>query len=369
MNVLVFNSSMRVGGAESMSIALANALAARGVNTAFAAADGPLHASLEERVAWMSVMDPNRYPLHAARRLRRYIRAFRPHVIHSHGATCSVVASWATQGLDPRPVRVLTHHSRVFRRTPAVAGAWIMRRSADHFVAISRDKRRALEGSGIDATRITDIPNFVDVDGIAAVVDGTDRASERARLEVDPGAFVVLLAGRMIPGKGFDRFVRILARTARALDVAVVGIAAGDGPAAGEIRAMVDRGEAGDAIIRLPGFVSDVRPLLAVADAVLFPSSLEVLPMFLIETAAAGRAAVVSDIPGNRDVVVHGETGLRVGGDDDAFAEALAGLARDDALRERLARAARERARAQFDRGRVVDDVIALYRRLVPEPV
>ena len=49
MKILVFNSSLRVGGAESMSIELANALAGD-ADVWFAPAGGPLRDNIDERV-------------------------------------------------------------------------------------------------------------------------------------------------------------------------------------------------------------------------------------------------------------------------------------------------------------------------------
>ena len=50
VKVLVFFGSLRVGGAESMSVALANALVAEGLSVLFAAERGPLGKNLGARV-------------------------------------------------------------------------------------------------------------------------------------------------------------------------------------------------------------------------------------------------------------------------------------------------------------------------------
>ena len=66
-------------------------------------------------------------------------------------------------------------------------------------------------------------------------------------------------------------------------------------------------------------------------------------PRSLLEAMAAGCAPVVIDRDGPRDRVVHGESGFR-SNDDDEFIEYVVALARDDALRERISRAARKRS-------------------------
>jgi len=76
---------------------------------------------------------------------------------------------------------------------------------------------------------------------------------------------------------------------------------------------------------------------------------------------------VASDIRGNRQVIADGETGLLVPvRDAEAFADAIGQLVLDPDTRARMAAAARDRARAEFDQQRIIDrtlDAYALLRR------
>ena len=84
--------------------------------------------------------------------------------------------------------------------------------------------------------------------------------------------------------------------------------------------------------------------------------------MALLEAAACGRPLVATDVPGCREVVVHGETGLLVPPrDPGALAAAIATLARDPPLRRRMGAAARERVCRLFARQRIVDQTLALW--------
>lgn len=66
-----------------------------------------------------------------------------------------------------------------------------------------------------------------------------------------------------------------------------------------------------------------------------------------LEAAAAGKPVVASDIGGLRDIVADGETGLMVQPDDrDTLAAAMQRLIADPELRERLGKAASERAKS-----------------------
>src|SRR5215472_15607672 len=95
---------------------------------------------------------------------------------------------------------------------------------------------------------------------------------------------------------------------------------------------------------------------LARCHAVCMPSYMEGWPKSLVEAAACGRAAVTTDVPGCRDVVQDGETGLLVPPRDAAAtAAALRRLIEDQGLRHRLGSAARARAEREFSEERFVN--------------
>ena len=98
-----------------------------------------------------------------------------------------------------------------------------------------------------------------------------------------------------------------------------------------------------------------VARALAAADVVAVPSIVDTagnvdgLPNTVLEALASGRAVVASHVAGIPEVVEHDVTGLLVpAGNVDALAGALQRLAREPATRERLGRAARERAVARL---------------------
>jgi glycosyltransferase involved in cell wall biosynthesis len=115
------------------------------------------------------------------------------------------------------------------------------------------------------------------------------------------------------------------------------------------------------------GSRSDVPELLAAADLMAFPSGYgEGIPRVLLEAASMALPIVTTDAPGCREVVEPGVTGLRVPiHDPAALAAAVASLADDAALRERLGAAARARATECFDLGVITERTRQLYRELL----
>jgi starch synthase len=73
---------------------------------------------------------------------------------------------------------------------------------------------------------------------------------------------------------------------------------------------------------------------------------------------------VATDVPGHRDVVVHGETGLLVPPEDPvALAGAISSLLADPERRRRMGEAGRRRAQAEFMIQPMVERTAQVYRR------
>jgi glycosyltransferase involved in cell wall biosynthesis len=86
----------------------------------------------------------------------------------------------------------------------------------------------------------------------------------------------------------------------------------------------------------------------------------------LLEAMSAGLACVASDTPGNRAVIDPEVNGLVYDGDSaDQLAAQLDRLLSDSALRVRLGQAARETVVKNYSLDMVVDQYLALYRRLL----
>jgi glycosyltransferase involved in cell wall biosynthesis len=117
------------------------------------------------------------------------------------------------------------------------------------------------------------------------------------------------------------------------------------------------------------GYVEDVRTVWRRAAVAVFPSTYgEGVPKALLEAAACGRPIVAADMPGCREVVRPGVTGLVVPPHDPgALAAALAALARDPERRRAMGRAGRALVESEFGETRVAGETVALYQRLLRE--
>jgi glycosyltransferase involved in cell wall biosynthesis len=110
-------------------------------------------------------------------------------------------------------------------------------------------------------------------------------------------------------------------------------------------------------------WLEDVAPALLACDVLCLPTHREGFPNVVLEAAAAGRPTVTTTATGARDSVIDGVTGFLVPvGAPTGLAKALAELAADPALRERLGAAARVRAVEDFAPADVWRGLEAVYR-------
>jgi starch synthase len=212
-------------------------------------------------------------------------------------------------------------------------------RSLRQFPAIlvgpAEEAARLVGERGVDPTRVHHVANPVDT---AAWRPG-DRAAARARLGVPPDAAVVAWHGRVdLRRKGLDVLLRAWARVCErhaGQDVRLLLV--GAGPDAEALRrALQGSGVRGVNWLAEYSGPAEILQRLVACDVWVSPSRHEGFAVAPLEAMACGRAVVLTDAPGARELI--GERGKHGGAlvprnDSVALADALsAALANRDAL-------------------------------------
>ena len=189
-------------------------------------------------------------------------------------------------------------------------------------------------------------------------------AALRAALGIPADAFpVVGVLANLRTMKGHAEMIRAAA-SLRGRFPRMRIICAGSDTSGGSVPALA-REHGVDDVVLFPGFVRETAALLAGLDIFALPSHWEGLPVSIIEAMHARRAVVATRVGGIPELITDGADGLLVAPRDaDALAAAIAALADDEALRDRLGVAARTRARAEFSVERMVERYQALYGSL-----
>lgn len=121
-----------------------------------------------------------------------------------------------------------------------------------------------------------------------------------------------------------------------------------------------------EGLVELWGQRTDMPDVLSQAHIVVLPSYREGFPKVLIEAAAVGRAVVTTDVPGCRDAIEAGTTGVLVPVRDAvSLANAIETLLLDPDLTQTMGQAGRGLAERKFDVKHVVDRHLKIYQRLL----
>jgi glycosyltransferase involved in cell wall biosynthesis len=202
------------------------------------------------------------------------------------------------------------------------------------------------------------IPHFLALPQLEHGQDANAAERMRRELSIPHDATVLLFVGAVIRRKGVDLLAECFARLAlkrHDLWLIIVGPnnraeARSYDEAFGEaIGKRIDRAGAASRVI-WTGTVRDkcvLAQYYSAADIFVFPTRAEGLANVLIEAAAAGLPAVVTNLQGITDtVVVDGETGFLFPAEDiDALTLAVEQLVSDPTLRTRMAQAARAQSK------------------------
>lgn len=159
--------------------------------------------------------------------------------------------------------------------------------------------------------------------------------------------------------KNLPRMVRAMQNLPPEWHLVIVG----EGPEREAILAEAIRLDLGHRV-HLPGHVADPSAAVGLFDLFALSSDSEQAPLSVIEAMASG-LAVASPAVGDVAAMVADENRpfITPPGDDAALAAAIMALAADPALRQRIGKANRLRARAQFDESAMADRYAETYAR------
>jgi|KBSMisStandDraft_5_1062788.scaffolds.fasta_scaffold27931_3 glycosyltransferase involved in cell wall biosynthesis len=281
-------------------------------------------------------------------------------VIHEPNPA-ALVSDWITRGRGPL---VVWFHSEVVRARWKYNILYrpFLRRAltrADRIVVSSprlADHARELADF---RSKCVVIPFGIDVERLEATPAVTARAAQIVAEHPGPR---VLFIGRLVPYKGVDVLIDAMASVPRA-----TALILGDGPLRGELAARAAAsGVAGR--VRFLGALPDAEVVahLHACDVFVLPSvsRQETFGVAQLEAMACGRPVVSTDLEtGVPWVNQHEVTGLVVPpGNSERLSDALGTLLSDEALRNRLGAAARERVEREFTTERMAQRTVSLYR-------
>jgi glycosyltransferase involved in cell wall biosynthesis len=209
-------------------------------------------------------------------------------------------------------------------------------------------------------------PVLVIPNGVAVSVDPEAASAARHELGLSESDLLVAHVGNIRPGKGHDVLVDAVAELHRWLpSVRFVSIGGEKYP--GDLERVRTRAtEAGlDGVLHFMGRRPDALSFVAASNIFVNPSSVEGLPVAILEAMALRRPVVAAAAGGVPGIVKDGVTGVLVDPNEPiALATGLRKLIEDPALADRLGEAAQEMVAKEYGLEPMVRATEEVYRRV-----
>ena len=310
MKVTLFISSLSIGGAERVTVNLANQLAENGHKVeVLVVTDGGEFADELAPAVEQCVLPVDRIRWTAIP-LTRHLYRKRPDVLISFMTPANVMAIVAVRMAMVSTTVIVTEHSTqsgrqgmAVKRNMALA-SWTYR-FADHVVAVSKGVSEDIrKWAGVSRDKITTIYNPV----ITEEQIGKNYEVPSHSWFQDDDIEVVLSVGRHAEEKDYPTLIRAFTLLLEEHENARLMLLGG-GELTQEYRSLTT--ELGiEAEVEMPGFIKHPYPYMSHADVFALSSRVEGLSLVLIEAMACGTPVVSTDCPnGPSEVLAGGKYG------------------------------------------------------------
>lgn len=306
--------------------------------------------------------------------LIRVFRRERPTIVHSmtpKAGLLSMIAAWICRV----PVRIHTFTGLVFPTATGITQKILILTDritcacATHIVP---------EGEGVKADlisyRITGKPLSVLGHGNIRGIDLKHYDPELPSVQADaaslrkPGVFTFVFVGRLVRDKGINELVEAFRRIHSEYPGTRLLLVGGLEPELDPLDPATVAAINTDDNIESVGRQTDVRPWLAAADALVFPSYREGFPNVVIEAGAMGLPSIVTDINGSREIIIDNRNGVIIPPRDaDALYRAMKRMIDNPAEVKEMASAARPLIAARYEQSYVRQCLKDYYRSLLTE--
>ncbi|MBO6805985.1 glycosyltransferase [Thalassospira sp.] len=195
--------------------------------------------------------------------------------------------------------------------------------------------------------------------------DDSLRSANREKLSIEADTVVLTTIANLIPYKGHADLIEALNGMSLKDRKWKLLLAGRDDGIGQQLQASAENFGISENIVFL-GNVDDIHGLLELTDIFVLPSHEEGFSNALLEAMAAGKAVIATDVGGNGEAVIHGESGIIVPPRcPSALSRAIAELIADVSKRAELGEAARRRVTDNFTVDKCVASYEDLYRSLL----
>ena len=305
-----------------------------------------------------------KYILESYRQMKRLMETEEYHIVHTQSPIGGVITRLAAGKSREKGTRVIyTAHGFHF-----FCGAsklnWLFFYPIEKFfsgytdVLITINKEDYDRANTFHAGEVCYVPGIgVDVERLQTPVG--NRADLRREFGFAEEDFVFLSVGQLSKRKNQETIIRAMERFS---DEHIKYLVVGLGEKEEEDRNLIAGYKLEDRVV-LAGYREDIEALMQMADAFVFPSLQEGLPVALMEAMAVGLPVIASKIRGNTDLITDGVEGKLVEAMDiNGYAEAMEEIIRQPQRAQEYGKNAQKKIQ-QFSIGCVHEKMKEIYEK------
>ena len=358
-----------------MATELGMTLAERGNNVHFITSGHPARLSHFDEHLYLHKVETGDYPLFQqftpyslslAVKIREVAVQYSLDLVHVHYAIPHAASAYlAKQMMGEQGLRTLTTlHGTDITLVGMMPSFYEITRFSidvsDGITAVSKFLRDETVEQFKVAAPIDVVYNFVDSDEFKPVID----AGIKERLAPN-GERLMFHVSNFRKVKNIPIVVEVFSEVRKKVPARLILV--GDGPEREPSeRQAAELGIAEDVVFM--GDQEYIAEILPAADVFFLPSEHESFGLSALEAMSCEVPVVGSRVGGLSEVVVEGETGFLCDPHDvECMTQLILSLFTNEPWRAEIGRRARERATREFDRDRIVDQYVEVYRRLLSQ--
>ena len=291
------------------------------------------------------------------------IRAFKPHIIHTHtakagflGRIASVISLWPS-------IRVHTFHGHLlngyfgsFMMSLVVITEKVLAVFTDQLLAVGDRVQQDLLAAGIgNSKKFGLMPPGLEIRTLP------NRLESKQFYGLSTSVLHCAFIGRVTQIKRPDRFLDVVSEIKKR-EIELEFFIAGDGDLLEMCRNRIARD---DLPVKILGWQGEIEKVLAAADIVILTSDNEGTPLSLIQAGMAGLPVVTTRVGSIPEIVLDGATGFVTNLNVQEIADALEQLTTHSDIRGHFGATAKDFTLANFGVNRLVQDHEELYKKLL----